>query len=92
MKKGENFSERDWLNMIILLMDKNGGRINRDQLLKETELDEEVLDEYISTLGLRGYISFSHTPKGKTKDLNGKWMHIRLTKKGIQRAREFDDV
>ena len=90
MSNGEELTEEQWLDIIILLMERNGGSIEREQLLNETEIYKEELDDYMETLALRGLITFAHGSQiPGTQNMEG-WILAKLTEEGTLRAREFE--
>lgn len=90
MSKEEERTEEQWLDLIVLLMGRNGGSIERLQLLNEIELYEEELDDYMETLALRGLITFGRGLQiVGTQNIDG-WMLAILTEEGTLRAREIE--
>ena len=90
MSKGEELTEEQWLDMIVLIMVRNGGSIERQQLLNEMELYEEDLDDLIDTLESRGLITFAYGSLNVGSQNMEGWILARLTEEGTLRAREFE--
>jgi hypothetical protein len=91
MSKRDELTEEQILDLIVIIMDQNGGTIERDHLLNETELYEEELDDYMETLRLRGFITFTrglHTLRDQ--DFEG-WMVASLTDEAIQHIKDYDE-
>lgn len=92
MSNGEDLTEEQWFDMIILITDQNGQSIDRGQLQDVTGLSDNDLNDYVGTLHARGKVTYAHgSQTGRIEDISGNWLHIRLTEAGIQRAREFDE-
>lgn len=91
MSKRDELTEEQILDLIVIIMEKNGGTIEREDLLNITELYEEELDDHMETLRLRGFIIFTrglHTLRDQ--DMEG-WMVASLTDEGIERIKNYDE-
>jgi len=90
MVKGEDLTEEQMLDLIVLIMERNGGSIDRQQLLSETEFFEQELDDLMEILALRGLIIFAHGSQLVGTPNMEVWMLARLTEEGAIRAKEFE--
>jgi len=90
MVKEEELTEEQLFDMIVFIMDRNGGSIERQKLLDETELYEQELDDLMEILALRGLITFAHGSQIVGTQNMEVWMLARLTEEGTLRAKESE--
>jgi len=69
---------------ILEIIQRNGGKIDRQGLHKATGIEYETIDDIVDELVEEGYLEYLIGAQGRIKNMEG-WKMVKITRKGKQK-------